>query len=440
MQLEPATSSRRVLVTDAVERSILATCRGLDTAGYAVSAATFRGQGCGQWSRHCSDRVRITDPRVDAAGFMTDLRSHLERHPCAMLVPGSDFSLHAVSRRREVLDGLTQLGLPSHDVVERSFNREVLAAAAARAGLEPAAAVHCATVDEALTAAGQFGYPVLMKSISTVRDLGDVVAAGPSTRRIANEAELRAAVAYYGDGWLVQRLSYGRTLSFGGVMAGRQLIGLAVSEYLRTWPPMAGNVSFSVTIEPPPGLERAVEILLREVGWEGMFELEVIEDDRGAITPIDLNPRPYGSMSLAIASGANLPGLWCDWVLGRARRDAVPSAPAAPLPAAAVPYATAVAPPPVSSSQPVSVLTAAAPPVAPARARPGRYYRWEDADLRHLLWQLRHGHGRAFARALRPRPNVVHAHFQAGDPLPMLVRVFTLMTGKIRARMAGLKT
>ncbi len=437
---------------------MLATCRGLDAAGYEVSAVAFRGLASGQWSRHCSDRLRVTDPRADAGRFVADLRRYLERRPCAMLVPGSDFSLFAVSQRREALDGLTRLGLPSHQVVERSFNREVLATAAGRAGLTPAPAVRCATVDEAIAAANQFGYPVLMKSISTVRDLGDVVLAGPNTMRIADESELRAAVPLYGSAWLVQQMAHGRTLSFGGVMAGGRLIGVAVSQYLRTWPPQAGNVAFSVTIEPPPGLEDSVEALLRDVGWEGMFELELIQDTRG-ITPIDLNPRPYGSMALAIASGANLPGLWCDWVLGRdhlpvsaesrsgrfrrtrcGRRRSYRGRAGRWPAAVAVPAALAAALWCLGDGRglPRTPLAGRIQPGVPSRAEPGRHYRWEDADLRHLLWQLRRRHWRAASRALRPWPRVVHAHFKVSDPLPLLVRLLVLAAGKIRARLLTL--
>jgi ATP-grasp in the biosynthetic pathway with Ter operon len=377
---------------------------------------------------------------------VADLRRYLERRPCAMLVPGSDFALFAVSQRRQALEDLTQLGLPSHEVVKRGFNREVLAAAAGIAGLSPAAAVRCGTVDEAVAAASRLGYPVLMKSISTVRDLGAVVAAGPGTRRIADEAELRQAVKFYGNAWLVQQLSNGRTLSFGGVMAGDRLVGVAVSRYLRTWPPQAGNVSFSVTIEPSPGLETAVEALLKEIGWEGIFELELIEDDHGSITPIDLNPRPYGSMSLAIAAGANLPAIWCDWVLGRDRRltpyhvNGGPPGVTSDAPAQAVAVAASGAPAqeavsaPGLMSVPDSVSVAALAPV-PDRAASGRHYRWEDADMRHFMWQLRRGHWRTAMAVLRPYPGVVHAYFRIGDPLPFVARTVSLMLGKIRARL-----
>jgi hypothetical protein len=346
--------------------------------------------------------LQLTDPRTDVAGFVCDLRRHLERRPCAALIPGSDYSLFAVSRERNALEPLTRIGLPRHEVVQRAFNREVLGHAAEIAGLSPAGAVRCVDSAQAVDAARDLGYPVLLKSISTVRDLGPTVAAGADTRRVADERELRAVLGHYGDAWLVQQCVSGRTLSFGGVIAQGRLLGAAVSEYRRTWPPAAGNVSFSVTISPPPGLQDQVAALLRHVGWEGLFELELIEQPQGAITPIDLNPRPYGSMALAVASGANLPALWCDWLLDRGPDALRPR------------------------SNGSRRLT---PPV---QAQAGRAYRWEDADFRHLVWQLRHRHYSAAAQVIRPWPAVVHPHLRAADPLPFLVRMLSLAVGKLR--------
>jgi hypothetical protein len=127
-----------------------------------------------------------------------------------------------------------------------------------------------------------------------------------------------------------------------------------------------------------------------------MFELELIETATGALVPIDLNPRSYGSMALAVDAGANLPAIWCDWLLKRDPR--------------------------------------------PACAGVGRRYRWEDADLRHLIWQLRHGNVLAAVQALRPWRGVVHPHFRLSDPLPLLARVLWLLSGKIQARWAAVRT
>jgi hypothetical protein len=59
-------------------------------------------------------------------------------------------------------------------------------------------------------------------------------------------------------------------------------------------------------------------------------------------------------------------------------------------------------------------------------ARPGVHYRWEDADLRHLIWHLRRGHGRATLAVLRPRFGTAHAYFGLTDPGPLAARLLEL--------------
>ena len=107
--------------------------------------------------------------------------------------------------------------------------------------------------------------------------------------------------------------------------------------------------------------------------WEGIFELEFLGDDQPART-IDFNPRPYGSMALAVSAGANLPALWCDWLLGRNP--------------------------------------------APARAQAGFRYRWEEAELRFFVSRLVRGNPRAAAAVFVVRARTTHALFQLSDPLP----------------------
>ena len=82
--------------------------------------------------------------------------------------------------------------------------------------------------------------------------------------------------------------------------------------------------------------------LVSNLGWEGIFELEMVRDQGGRFRPIDFNPRVYGSMALAESAGAPLAALWCDLLLGRE----LPS----------------------------------------IESRAGVRYRWEEAEARNLLW------------------------------------------------------
>lgn len=368
---------------------MLAACRSLHTGGYAVSAAAFGPFAATQWSRACSERLRITDPAQDADRFVEDLRQQLTRRRYAVLVPGSDRALLAISRRRERLEGLTHLGLPAAAQVERSLDREVMAEVAATVGFSAAESIRCTSLQEGRAAARALGFPLILKAPHTAAQIDGAVQQTPSSRRIATEQELAESIPAYSGDFLIQRVESGAPISFAGVMAGGRLLGTAVARYRRTWPVNAGNAAFADTIATPAMLEEMVQELMINLGWQGIFELELIQAAGDRFIPIDFNPRPYGSMTLATAAGAPLPAIWCNWLLGRNPH--------------------------------------------PVRAQPGYRYRCEDADLRHLLWQLRHGNLRATFDTARPRRTVTHAYFRIADPLPLFMRGLSL--ARTRANM-----
>jgi hypothetical protein len=75
-----------------------------------------------------------------------------------------------------------------------------------------------------------------------------------------------------------------------------------------------------------------------------------------------------------------------------------------------------------------------------ADARADVYYRWEDADARHFLSQLKRGRLLAAAAVLRPHRHTVHAYFRWRDPGPLLARLLYMVRkvfGKRRAESAG---
>jgi predicted ATP-grasp superfamily ATP-dependent carboligase len=369
----------RVLITNAEERSMLASCRSLHKAGFEVTCVSASALACASFSRACARRVRIVDPREDSVRFLAQLRDELSHHPCQMLIPGSDSALLAISDGREHLLKLTNLGLPSKATVGRALDRSALAESAAHAGLASASSVRCAGPEDALDAAAQLGFPVVLKSTQAASlRLGRAIGA-PKSRPVRDAADLQALAPLFGEPLVVQRQLSGELLSFGGVFAGGALLASAVSRYKRTWPPPGGSVSFSQTIDPPDGLEEGVRALLDHIGWEGIFELELIRSERDTFVPIDLNPRPYGSMALACAAGAPLPAIWCAWLLSE------------------------------EASR-------------PARAAAGQLYRWEDGELGYMLWQARHGDFRAALRPLRPYRRVTHASFERVDPLPLFAQ------------------
>jgi predicted ATP-grasp superfamily ATP-dependent carboligase len=377
-----------VLVTDGGERAALAAVRGLATAGYRVTAAAYARPSASHWSRACSEPIIVCDPRHDAGQFVSDLQAYLKPRPGVAILPATDFALQAVSQARSQFAGLAQLPLPPPIAVQNSLDREALARAAELAGFAPVPTELAHDIGGARAAAARLGPRPIVKSVTTTMQRGRRVTAGMPTRRLAR-SEVLDQIPAADFPLLVQRAEPGRMISLGGVVGSGQLLAAAASAYIRTWPPEAGNAAYSITITPPLGLAAGAERLLSELGWEGLFELELIEREDGRLCVVDLNPRPYGSMALAIAAGANLPAVWCDWIRGRDRGF--------------------------------------------VEARPGVRYRWSEGDIRHLVWLASQARWIDGVRLLRPRRHVVHPHLRAGDPLPALARPASLARTRFRS-------
>jgi predicted ATP-grasp superfamily ATP-dependent carboligase len=363
-----------ILVTDGEERAALAACRGLSRAGHDVAVAAGMRGAPTHASRACAARLLL--PRsIGLEEFATALVTAVGRTSYDALLPATDAALLAVSLARERLPASLVSWLPPDETVAQAMRKHALVEAACAAGFAGIASRECVDREQAHEAAVTFGFPVVVKPAMSV------VISGAATRRVAarvvhDDAQLAAALPTFGTPVLIQRF-HSRTsvLSLGGVAWNGRVVALVAARWSRRWPPVDGAASFAETVPPPPPLADQAESLVAALGWQGIFELELLELEEGGYAALDFNPRPFGWMTLSLRAGANLPAIWADCVRGLDGRRVV--------------------------------------------ARAGVRYRWEEGDALHLLWQLRRGRARAAAAVLRPHRRVAHAYFELRDPRPL---------------------
>jgi len=161
--------------------------------------------------------------------------------------------------------------------------------------------------------------------------------------------------------------------ALAGVVRDGRLLAAVHQRYFRTWPLDCGTASAAVTIDPDGDLERRVLELLGD--YEGIFQAQF-----AGPYLLDLNPRVYGSLPLAVAAGANLAAVHCRALQGE--------------------------------------------DVQPVRARAGVFYRWLEGDVRNLAQAVRERRAGVLSALweLRPRKAAAHSTESLRDPMPMVVR------------------
>ena len=323
-------------------RSALAATRALGVAGVDVIVGVGRNGELAARSRHCARSVRVPDSTHP--DFASAVRERMAEHDVDLVFVTSDI-------------GMCQLDLPGAELVDKRN----LATRAAEAGIDHPTTEFVESVHD--LANRPVDFPVVVKpvvgSVPAVRLDGpeDIVELDPNFGAIA-----------------VQPFLDGSLEAVAGVVWGGTLRAVVHQRYSRTWPVECGTASAAFTVEPD--VEREQKLLELLGSHQGIFQAQFLDGHL-----IDVNPRPYGSMPLALAAGLNLPSLVVELAEGG--------------------QGTAV-----------------------RRATVGVPYRWLEGDARNLVSQVRTGRlgVRPLVRALGPVRRTAHSVISIDDPRPAILR------------------
>jgi hypothetical protein len=339
----------RVLVADLVNgrsRSAVAAVRALAAGGFRPVVAVSAPRSTAAASRACKEVIYVPGP--GRRGFAEAVRRELASARYVGVLAASD----AV---------LLELDLPGASLI----NKAALPGRAAAAGLAVPPTAVFPDRSALLAAAPDLDYPLVIKPVfkSSPASVARMVVSSHDLVRLDDVGAC-----------IVQPYKNSGLRAVSGVVYRGSLIASVHQRYLRTWPQDCGVASAAVTIAPDLELERRLPRLLN--GHDGIFQIQLVGE-----LVIDVNPRVYGSLPLAVAAGANLPAIACAAMQGR-----------------------------------VGELI---------RGRPGVHYRWLEGDLRHVAQAVRRGSMTPLdaARAILPRPGTAHSVESLADPGPILARL-----------------
>ncbi len=306
------TPSRRTVPCDAVltngrNRIAYNILRSLGKAGLRVAYGTDAEGGMGEYSRFAQATFRHPSHSSDEQQFVEAVRQKILQYEPRVYLPTSE-EIFAVARH---LDRFTDLGvripISPHSILERLENKQSANELARALGLAVPASITPGSREEIHRFARHHGYPVVLKKCHSSSAL-DV----HFLRKDMSERDLAALIS--ADGWqagqyLVQAWVQGETYGVSLLMNHGETRARFVHRRLREMH-FSGGPSTTRISARHPVIEAQAERLLAAVKFHGVAMVEFRCDPAtNQAWFIEVNPRFWGSVGLAINAGMDFPRL-----------------------------------------------------------------------------------------------------------------------------------
>ena len=277
----------KALVTNAAYSNALAAVRSLGRKGVEVHAGSDATPAQSFHSRYCSARTVYPSPRTEQE-FVRHIQEYAGRHGIDVILPIGYDATVALSRHLEGWTADAKVPVAPWPSMAVACSKDYTMAFAEDHGVSiPKTYASADDVD---------AYPVVVKS---AKGSGGV-------RYVHSRQELDT---YMSPGSVIQEYIPGEGYGFFALYNQGSLRAMFMHRRVREFPVTGGpsTAADSVRLED---LERAGRRLLDPLKWHGVVMAEFKKDIRdGRYKLMEINPKFWGSLDLAIASGVDFPYL-----------------------------------------------------------------------------------------------------------------------------------
>jgi hypothetical protein len=251
------------IVTCGYSRPSLAATRALSRGGVVTVVGAPKIPSLASCSRYAASSFLTHDPKEAASSFVEHLAREMRGRYATCVLPSSDQAWWALSRFRELLPPESQRLMPPHYSVARALDLEALQQFAETLGIPTTAP----------------------------RNHGEQAAISVTTAA-------------------KRRVSY-----FGFIDKG-VMVGEGFQEQFLDIEPSNEMSIVAMTIAPIKSIRKHSQTLLSALLWQGPFKIDFVKEPGRGFCLVGLVGRLWGSLSLAIRSGVNVPLLYHQATLG----------------------------------------------------------------------------------------------------------------------------
>jgi len=303
----------RVLLLGDDLRAFLAIARSLGRRGVEVHAAPSDFSSPALKSRYIAASHRLPPYPLDPRAWEAALARLIADFDFRKIVPTSDSGLFMLRHHAGAL-GRDRIGIANEAALGIFSDKANTRALAERHGVKVALGKLVGGGESAEDLAGALGLPLVLKPRASYA-LGDI-ATKRSARVVRDRAELdRQLRTGAWDGCVAESFFPG--IGVGLSVLAREGRILFAYQHRRLHESSETGASTRRVSEPAdPALLAAAEPLAAAARLDGVAMFEFRLDRRsGRHVLLEVNPRFWGSLPLAVAAGADFPALWWDLTL-----------------------------------------------------------------------------------------------------------------------------
>ena len=299
--------SSRVFITDGHWRKAVAAVRSLGRHGIDVTVGESTRLAAAAFSRYCTRAVVYPSPLFNPAGFVEFIYKELSRQPYQMLLPMEDEPMALLAQHRAELSRLTYLPIVSYEKLQFARSKDAVLKLAEGLGIPVPKTWYVDSLAQLDDLKGCLPYPVVIKprmgsgalGVCYPRNQHDFINQYQALHRRFPYPLIQEFIPRNGTG-------YGASFLFdekGDVKAS------FVHKRLREYPVEGGASTLRESVRRDDIRDMAVA-LLKALDWFGVAMVEFKLDPRDGIPKLmEVNPRFWGSLALAIEAGVDFPYL-----------------------------------------------------------------------------------------------------------------------------------
>lgn len=300
------------LILDGNQRASLAATRSLGKRGIRVTVGEIVRPSLAGSSRYCGGQALYSDPFASPESFLHDVMALVVSQEITFLLPISEATTYIILKNRHLLPDHVVLPFPEDPDLEKLSNKNRLFRLAHELGHPYPESIWCSGFDEGFRALeGIERFPIVLKPFKSRILLLDRIL---STRVLVAHSRREAEAAlreneFFSYPFTIQSYIEGQGQGLFALYRNGHAVCFFAHRRLREKPPEGGVSVLSESVPVDSRMRTIADSILKQANWNGvaMVEFRVTRD--GTPYLMEVNPRFWGSLQLAIDSGVDFPYL-----------------------------------------------------------------------------------------------------------------------------------